>query len=83
MDKINQVKQGDGSGDPTLSTVSNNDSQAALRTIQVVLSNGKNNLVLNALLDDESTKSYVNSDVAFQLGTHGTVQKNASWVSQW
>ena len=62
-------------GDQTLSTVSNNDSQVALRTIPVILSNGKNKLVVNALLDDGSTKSYVNSDVAFQLGTDGTVKK--------
>ena len=39
------------------------------------MSNGKNKLVVNALLDDGSTKSYVNSDVAFQLGTDGAVQK--------
>ena len=58
-----------------MSTVSNNDSQVALRTIPVILSNGKDKLVVNALLDDGSTKSYVNSDVAFQLGTDGTVQK--------
>ena len=31
--------------------------------------------MINALLDDGSTKSYVNSDVAFQLGTQVTVQK--------
>ena len=31
--------------------------------------------MVNALLDDGSTKSYVNSDVAFQFGTHGTVEK--------
>ena len=34
--RSNQVKQGDGSGDQT-STVSNNDSQVALRTIPVIL----------------------------------------------
>ena len=60
-------RSGDGASDHTLSTVSNNDSQIALRTIPVILSNGKNKLVVNALLDDGSTKSYVNSDVAFQL----------------
>ena len=46
-----------------------------MRIIPVILSNAKNKLALNALLDDESTKSYVNSDVAFQLETRGTVQK--------
>ena len=45
-----------------------------MRTVPVILSNGKNKLVVNALLDDGSTKSYVNSDVAFQLQTHGSVQ---------
>ena len=35
--RSNHVKQGDGSGDQTLSTVSNNDSQVALRTIPVML----------------------------------------------
>ena len=34
-----------------------------------------NKLVVNLLLDDGSTKSCVNSDVAFQLQTHGSVQQ--------
>ena len=58
-----------------LSTASNNDFQVALKTIPVILSNGKNKLVANALLNDGSTKSYGNSDVAFHLGTHGKVPK--------
>ena len=31
--------------------------------------------MINALLNDGSTKTYVNSDVVFHLRTHGTVQK--------
>ena len=54
--RSNQIKQGDGSSDKTLSTVSNNKSQVALRTIPVIMSNGKNKLVVNALLYDGSTK---------------------------
>ena len=46
-----------------------------MRTIAVIPSNGKNKLVVNALLDDGSAKSYLNSDVAFPLGTNDTVQK--------
>ena len=69
----NQIQNSDG--EQTLSTVSKNDSQVALRTVPVILSNGKNKLVVNALLDDGNTKSYVNSDVAFQLQTHGSVQR--------
>ena len=71
--RSNQIIEGDRPGDQTLSTVSNNDSEVAWRAIPVILSNGKNKLVGNVLLDDGSTKSHVNSDVPFQLGTHGTV----------
>ena len=35
----------------------------ALRTVPVVVKNGGRRLVLNALLDDASTKTYINSDV--------------------
>ena len=49
--RSNQIIQGDGAGDQTLSTVSNDDSQVALRTIPVILSNGKNKLVVNALFN--------------------------------
>ena len=61
--RSNQIKKADGSSDQTLPTVSNNDSQVALRTIPVILSNDK--LVVNTVLDDGSTKSYVKSGVAF------------------
>ena len=71
----NQIKWRDGSSNQTLSTVSNNDSKEELKTIPLILSNGENKLVVNALLNDGSTKKYVNCDVVFQLGNHGTVQK--------
>ena len=45
-----------------------------LRTVPVVVKNGSRKLVLNALLDDASTKSYINEDVAAELGLEGTVQ---------
>ena len=32
-------------------------------------------LKVNALLDDASTKTYINSDVAAELGLHGQLQK--------
>ena len=69
------MQQQEKSGDQTMSAVSKSDLPVGLRTIPVILSNGKNKLVVNALLDDGSTKSYVNADVAFQLGTQGTVQR--------
>ena len=43
MARSNQVRQGDGPGDQTLSTVSSNDSQKVLRTIPVILSTGNIN----------------------------------------
>ena len=49
----------------------NGDSEVALSTMTVVLSNSKD----NASIYDKSTKSFVNVDVASQLGFQGTIQK--------
>ena len=46
----------------------------ALRTVPVVVKNGGRRLVLNALLDDASTKTYINDDAAAELGLEGTMQ---------
>ena len=46
-----------------------------LRPVPAVLKNGCRRLVVNALLDDASTKTYINGDVAAGLGLEGTVQK--------
>ena len=40
----------------------------ALRTIPVYLRNGVKRVKVNALLYDASTKTYINSDVATELG---------------
>ena len=45
------IIQRDGSGDQTLSTALNNDSQVALRTIPVILSNDKNKLQSKKMLE--------------------------------
>ena len=46
-----------------------------LRTVPVILQNGGRSLTVNALLDDASTKSYVNADVAAELGLQGRTEK--------
>ena len=46
----------------------------ALRTVPVILKNGSKSLRVNALLDDGSTKTYINSDVAAELGLVGETQ---------
>jgi hypothetical protein len=43
----------------------------ALRTVPVYLANGTRRLKVNALLDDCSSRSYLNSDVAAELGLEG------------
>lgn len=43
-------------------------------TVLVVERNGKLQLVINSLLDDASTKTYINSDVAFDLAMQGEVR---------
>ena len=47
----------------------------ALRTIPVYLKNGTRKIKVNALLDDASTKTYTNSDVAAELGLQGQLQR--------
>ena len=46
----------------------------ALRTLPVVVKKGNQQLAINAMLDDGSTKLYINSDVASQLGLQGKVR---------
>lgn len=45
-----------------------------LRTVPVILKNGKRSLRVNALLDDASTKTYINTDVASELGLSGQLE---------
>lgn len=47
----------------------------ALRTVPVILKNGTRSLKVNALLDDASTKTYINADVAAELELHGKTEK--------
>ena len=47
----------------------------ALREIPVFLRNGQKMVKVNALLDDASTKTYVNSDVAAELGLQECLQQ--------
>ena len=46
-----------------------------LRTVPVILKNGEHSLKVNALLDVASTKSYINADVAAELGLQGRTEK--------
>ncbi|XP_063441925.1 uncharacterized protein LOC134722246 [Mytilus trossulus] len=46
-----------------------------LRTVPVILKNGNRTVSVNALLDDASTKTYINADVAAELGLQGQIQK--------
>ena len=59
----------------TSTTTSINNRYVALRTVPVILTNGSKRLKVNALLDDGSTKTYINSDVAAELGLQGSLQK--------
>jgi len=48
----------------------------ALRTVPVILHSEKTRIIINALLDDGSTKTYINEDVAEHLGiTTNTFEK--------
>lgn len=43
----------------------------ALRTVPVYLTSGKRRLKVNALLDDASSRKYLNCDIATELGLEG------------
>ena len=45
-----------------------------LQTVPVKLRNGNQEITVNALLDDGSKQSYINSDVAAELGLDGPVE---------
>ena len=47
------------------------EDMIAMRTVPVVLKNGNQTLKVNALLDEASTRTYVNSDVAAKLSLKG------------
>ena len=47
----------------------------AFRTVPVILKNGDRPMKVNALLDDASTKTYVNADVAAELGLQDKTEK--------
>ena len=52
-------------------------SYVSLRTVPVVLRKGSQKIVVNALLDDGSTKTYINSDVAAESNLQGGTRKVA------
>ena len=47
----------------------------ALRTVPIILKNGNRSIKVNALLDDASTKTYINADVAAELGLQGKTER--------
>ena len=47
----------------------------ALRTVPVYLTCGKRKVKVNALLDDSSSKTYLNSDIAAELELEGSLQE--------
>ena len=52
----------------TMSSLKDKAHFIALRTVPVVLKSGNRRLVVNAVLDDASSQTYINEDVASELG---------------
>ena len=49
----------------------------SLQVTPIIVENGSISLTINALLDDGSTQTYLNADIAAKLGLHGEI-----WTSQ-
>ena len=80
QDTSNEQDEGESpvhSHTTTLITDSNNANRndfIALCTVPVHLKCGNRTIRVNALLDDASSRSYINSDIAAQLGLEGIPQ---------
>ena len=48
----------------------------SLRTVPIIVENGSKSLKINALLDDGSTQTYLNADIAEKLGLHEEIRKS-------
>ena len=51
------------------------EDYVGLRTVPVKVKNGDRWMTVNALLDDASTKTYINADVAAELGLKGKTEQ--------
>ena len=71
----NRGETTDKNGKVTLMSETPMKGNIALRTVSVYLRNGDRKLRINALLDDASTRTYINADVAAELVLQGHPQK--------
>ena len=58
-----------------VSEVSGSVKFVTLRTVPVMLKNGNPKMKVNTLLDHASTQTYINADIAAQLGLQGKFQQ--------
>ena len=42
----------------------------------IIVENGSKSLIINTSLDDGSTQTYLNADIAAKLGLHGEIRKS-------
>ena len=76
-DRSSFLSEGNDQSQDTTMVAQSNIRQdfIGLRTVPVILINGARSLRVNALLDDASTKTYVNADVAAELGLQGRTER--------
>ena len=43
--------------------------------VPIIVENKSNSLIINAVLDNQSTQTYLNADNAAKLGLHGEIRK--------
>ena len=75
---VSSITGGGEASNEQMTMVSQNHSRAdyvGLRTVPVVLKNKDRWMTVNALLDDASTKTYINTDMANELGLKGKTEQ--------
>ena len=82
---VTYVTEGKGQSQQTSMTTTDDyrPDYVALGTIPVILRNGDRSLKVNALLDDGSTKSYINAGVAAEFGLQEKNRKGNGQCLKW
>ena len=55
----------------------------SLQTVLIFVENGSKSLIINALLDNGSTQTYLNANIVQKLGLHGEILKSQVNVINW
>ncbi|XP_064633630.1 uncharacterized protein LOC135491588 [Lineus longissimus] len=75
MEGSGNYQDSDESTMATVTLAAKNSSEIALRTVPVIIKHGGKRIKTNALLDDASTSTYIDANLAAELGVQGKIEQ--------